>query len=283
MAERYGPKPKRGADWNFGGKNWKLSRSKIDLFSECQRCFYIDNVLGVARPKMPSFTLNIAVDGLLKKEFDLHRANGSKHPLIEKYGVDAVPFRHADINTWRENFVGIQYRHADTGFLITGAIDDVWVNPAGELIVVDYKATSKDGKMEKLEDTQWENQYKRQMEVYQWLLRKKGFTVSPTGYFVYVNGKKDLEAFDGRLEFDVTLIPHKGDDSWIEGILLEIKECLQGQKIPASSKMCDYCNYMNLMRDALFAQTNISKENEPEKAVKTTGKTLKSGQEKLSF
>jgi hypothetical protein len=30
--------------------------------------------------------LNIAVDELLKKEFDLHRAEGTKHPLMEQYG-----------------------------------------------------------------------------------------------------------------------------------------------------------------------------------------------------
>ncbi|MEY2702863.1 MAG: hypothetical protein RLY43_1501, partial [Bacteroidota bacterium] len=30
----------RDSRWNYGGSNWKLSRSKIDLFIECPRCFY---------------------------------------------------------------------------------------------------------------------------------------------------------------------------------------------------------------------------------------------------
>ena len=34
MSEYY--KPNRGAGWNYGGKNWKLSRSKIDLFSSAE-------------------------------------------------------------------------------------------------------------------------------------------------------------------------------------------------------------------------------------------------------
>ena len=62
------------------------------------------------------------------------------------------------------------------------------------------------------------------MEVYQWLFRKNGFDVSDTGYFVYVNGKLDAEVFDSKLEFDVKLIPYKGDTSWIEPKLKEIKK-----------------------------------------------------------
>lgn len=258
-----GYNPKRSADWNYGGKNWKLSRSKIDYFLECPRCFYIDNKYGVARPKMPSFTLNVAVDALLKKEFDVHRTNKTPHPLMKKYGVEAVPFSNPEIDAWRENFVGIQYFHEATGMLITGAIDDVWVNPAGELIVVDYKATAKDGKIDSLEDSGWEAQYKRQLEVYQWLLRQKGFKVSSTGYFVYVNGQKDREAFDGKLEFDVTLIPHTGeDDSWVEKTILNIKKCLEDKRCPLPSKTCEYCAYRLAMHEALVA---VKVESAPEK------------------
>ena len=241
--------PPRSADWNFGGSKWKLSRSKIDLFTECPLCFYLDNRLGVARPRGPSFTLNIAVDALLKKEFDLHRAKQTTHPLLKKYGVNALPLEHADIDAWRENFVGIQYRHPETGFLITGAIDDVWVNPAGELIIVDYKATSKDGDINSLSDSGWDEQYKRQMEIYQWIFKQKGFKVSKTGYFVYVNGKKDREAFDGKLEFDVTLIPHIGKDSWVEGVLMKIKQCLESDELPKPADSCDHCRYRKVSRD----------------------------------
>jgi len=253
------PKPRRSSDWNYGGKRWRLSRSKIDLFTECERCFYLDNKLGVARPRPPSFTLNLAVDALLKKEFDAHRALESSHPLMKKYGLDAVPFKHKLMDTWRENFEGIEYAHADTGFTVSGAIDDVWVTPKGELMIVDYKATSKDGKIETLGDSPWEKQYMRQMEIYQWLFRKNGFDVSNTGYFVYVNGRKDGEAFDGKLEFDITLIPHVGDDSWIEGILKKIKKCLDSDAVPANGEECEFCNYRKLAREALGEATKKSK------------------------
>lgn len=248
----------RSSDWNYGGPKWKLSRSKLDLFQECKLCFYLDNKLGVSRPRGPAFTLNIAVDALLKKEFDIHRIAKAPHPLMEAYHIDAVPFSHPDLDTWRQNFEGIQYLDPDTGITVSGAIDDVWVDSAGELMVVDYKATSKEGKIESLADSSWEGQYRRQMEVYQWLLRKKGFTVSPTGYFVYVNGKTDRKAFDGRLEFDVTIIPQTGDDSWVHGMVVEAKKCLESAKAPSPSPTCEYCAYRKNARDVQSKETKKS-------------------------
>jgi|SRR3989344_3818687 len=229
---------------------FKLSRSKIEFFVECQRCFYLDRRLGIGRPSGPPFTLNSAVDALLKKEFDIHRHKNEPHSLMKKFGVDAIPFTHADLDKWRENFVGVQYLHPPTNFLITGAVDDVWVNPQKELIVVDYKATAKNGEITL--DDEWKAGYKRQMEIYQWLLRANGFKVNKTGYFVYANGRKDLDVFDGKLEFDLNLLPYAGDDSWVEGLIFEIKKCLNSPKIPGSGEECEYCAYREQSAEAEF-------------------------------
>lgn len=244
MSEYY--KTTKNKKWIFNPKeknNFKLSRSKIDLFVACPRCFYLDNRLGVGRPKGFPFNLNSAVDQLLKKEFDIHRAKGEKHPLIEKYGVDARPVEHIELNAWRENFKGVQYEDPKTGLTITGAIDDLWINSKGEYIVVDYKATSKAELIDNI-DKDWQDGYKRQMEIYQWLLRKNGLKVSDTGYFVYCNGITDKDAFDAKLEFEITLIPYKGDDSWVEGTISDAKKCLVSNSIPKASEDCDYCNYV---------------------------------------
>lgn len=222
---------------------FKLSRSKIDLFLSCPRCFYIDRRLGVGRPPGFPFNLNSAVDTLLKQEFDVHRANDTQHPLLEKYGVDAKPIPHKQLDDWRENFKGVQYLHEPTNLLITGAIDDLWQNSQGEYIVVDYKATSKNEEIIELNNT-WHIGYKRQMEIYQWLLRKNGFEVSATGYFVYCNGITDKQAFDAKLEFDVTLIPYEGDSDWVEGAIVQAHKCLNGDAIPSMADDCDYCRYI---------------------------------------
>lgn len=226
---------------------FKVSRSKIDLFIECPRCAYLDMRLGVKRPSMPSFTLNNAVDELLKREFDIHRAKGSRHPLVEKYGLDAVPFNDERMEEWRDALRrGIAYHHEPTNILVRGGIDDVWVTPVGELIIVDYKATSKKIGPSTKDDLY--DSYKRQLEIYQWLFRRNGFTVSPTVYFVYVNGKSDAKAFDGKLEFDIELIPYTGSDEWVEPTIYALKEMLVSDTIPAIGTSfgggpCEYCTY----------------------------------------
>lgn len=224
-----------------GKEPFKLSRSKIDLFLECRRCFYFDRRLGVARPPGYPFNLNSAVDTLLKKEFDIHRANGNAHPLMRTYKIDAVPMKNDNIEKWRNNLQGVAHVHEPTNFRVFGAIDDVWVNPSGELHIVDYKATSKNANITL--DAPWQDSYKRQMEVYQWLFRKNSFTVSDIGYFVYANALRDRKAFDAVLEFDVQVISYTGSDSWIEKTLADALSCLNLSLPPKASEECDFCSY----------------------------------------
>src|SRR3989344_1894940 len=158
MSQYYTSKRTRNLFDPADEKPFKVSRSKIDLFLECPRCFYLDRRLGVGRPPGFPFTINSAIDFLLKKEFDIHRANGTKHPLIEKYNVDAIPVAHEKLDEWRENFKGIQFHHKPTNLIITGAIDDLWQDSKGNYIVVDYKATSKNEKITAL-DKDWHRGY----------------------------------------------------------------------------------------------------------------------------
>lgn len=236
-------------------KPYKLSRSKLELFTECPRCFYFDRRLGIGRPPGFPFNLNSAVDALLKNEFDQCRANKQKHPLIETYNIDAIPVFHEKLEQWRENFKGIEYLHQATNLLITGAIDDLWQNSQQEFIVVDYKSTSKNEKITVL-DQAWQDGYKRQMEIYQWLLRMNGCQVSDIGYFVYCNGNKNKPAFNAKLEFDITLIPYQGNSDWVEGIIYQAHQCLNQKYIPKPSENCDYCAYLSAVQKA----TSFSEE-----------------------
>lgn len=267
--------PDRSPDWNYGGTKWRLSRSKIDLFLECPRCFYLDNKLGTKRPGFPSFTLNIAVDELFKKEFDEYRDAGKAHPIMEEYGIDAVPFVHQDLPVWRDNFAGLEYTHPDTGLVVSGAVDDVWQDTDGNLVVVDYKATSKSGTIETLADSAWEEQYKRQIGVYQWLLINMGFSVNPTGYFVYANAKQTEKKFDNRLVFETTLIPTDGETDWIEPTLAEIKACLDSDDYPESGINCEYCPYREACGKKLQKIHHARKADPTKRSAKETIDSLK--------
>lgn len=224
---------------------FKLSRSKIELFKQCPRCFWLDARLKIKRPDGPPFQINKAIDELFKKEFDSYRQQNKPHPIMAKYNLDVLPYTHEQLDTWRHNFTGVSALHKETNLHIFGAVDDIWVNPLGELIVVDYKATAKDKEVSI--DAEWQISYKRQMEVYQWLLRQNGFKVSDTGYFVYTNGRLDMDGFHDKLEFHTKVISYTGNDGWVEPTIIAMKECLEGD-MPAIGTAamggdCEYCTY----------------------------------------
>jgi hypothetical protein len=230
-------------------KPFKVSRSKIEMFTKCARCFYLDRRMGVQQPPGYPFTLNTAVDALLKKEFDRYRDRGEPHPLMEKHGIKGAPLSHPKMDDWRNSLSqGVQFHHKKTNFLVTGGVDDIWASDEGEFIVVDYKATSKVGQVGIEEE--WQESYKRQMAVYSWLLRMNGFPVHHTGYFVYCNGRTDRDGFDQRLEFDISVIPYRIEDAWVEPTLLQMYACLQPKVMPAASPSCSFCAYIAAARAA---------------------------------
>jgi CRISPR/Cas system-associated exonuclease Cas4 (RecB family) len=225
--------------------SYKVSRSKIELFTQCPRCFWLDGRLKITRPSSPPFNINKTIDELFKKEFDRYREQGEPHPLMTDNQIKAIPYQHEKLNTWRTNFTGVATLHEPTNLHVFGAVDDIWVNDEGELIVVDYKATSK--ATEVSIDSDWQISYKRQLEVYQWLLRQNGFKVNNTGYFVYANGRLDLDGFNDRVEFRTKVIPYTGSDAWIEPTLVKMKACLEGDMpevgTAAMGGPCEFCVY----------------------------------------
>lgn len=240
---------------------FKLSRSKIELFTQCPRCFWLDVRLKIKRPDGPPFQINKAIDELLKKEFDSYRLRGEPHPIMTDNQIKAVPFQHVDLDKWRQNFVGVSTIYKPANLHIFGAVDDLWVDSDGQVIVVDYKATAKS--TEVTLDADWQISYKRQMEVYQWLLRQNGFKVSDTGYFVYTNGRLDLDGFYDRIEFRTKVIPYTGNDSWVEPTILAMKACMEGDMpavgYAAMGGDCEFCTYAKARTELTLKAINISK------------------------
>ena len=234
-----------------------ISRTGIEEFVRCPRCFYLRRRLGLAPPRMVPLTLAVATDALLKEEFDQVREAKQRHPVWDEFGLNVRAFNHEAIDLWRNNFKGIRHLHEPTNLEIFGAVDDVWEHlETGELHIVDYKSTSKQGDPS-IEGGGFADGYKRQMEIYQWLFRKEGFDVSDEGYFLYVNGSKSGPFFDdeliGNMRFKTTLIPYNGKTDWVERVLAQCKECLQSEELPEHADGCDNCRYA-MDREALERQ-----------------------------
>ncbi|MCH9621401.1 MAG: hypothetical protein S4CHLAM20_08210 [Chlamydiia bacterium] len=243
----YKPKRSRNLYIPYAEAPYSLSRSKVELFIECPCCFYLDRRRGINRPPMIPFNLNLAVDHLLKKEFDIYRKKKIPHPLMEEYKTGIRGFDHPELDKWRENFQGIRHIHHDTNFILTGAVDDVWTD-GSHIIIVDYKATSSNYKLS-FSGPKYER-YRRQLEFYSYLFKQNHFTVSEEALFVACNAIKSRPTFEEKLIFDLSIIRHNVDTSWIDETLFQIFEALQKEEPPAPSKDCPYCAYYN-ERDSL--------------------------------
>lgn len=219
---------------------YPLSRSKVELFTQCPRCFYLDIRMGIRRPPGFPFNLNKAVDEQLKKEFDHYRRLQLPHPVMVEHDLNMVPFQHPDIDRWRAPFQGIRYRHRDLPLELYGAVDDLWEEDQ-QLVVVDYKATSR-----QVNDPNAlvYPEYGRQLGFYAWLLQQKGFKITDTGYLLYCNALQESSVFEGRLDFEVYLIPVPIEIGWIPETLEEMHNVLLDPK-PPSPGDCDYCRYVD--------------------------------------
>ena len=221
-----------------------VSRTAWESFIRCKRCFYLERKLKIKPIGMPGYPINSRVDVLLKAEFDIYRKKQEPHPIMLENKINALPYQHPDLEEWRESLRhGVKREHKKTNLILRGGLDDLWINTdTNQLIVVDYKATSKKGEVSI--DAEWQIGYKRQIEFYQWLLRGNSFDVSDMGYFVYCNGISEKDEFNNQLEFKTKLIPYKGNDTWVEPTLLDVKETLMKDTPPDADPKCSYCSYV---------------------------------------
>lgn len=219
-----------------------FSRTALDDFIKCPRCFYLHRRLGISVPSGPMSGLPTVVDGLLKREFDRYRTAQEPHPLMVALPGDLVPFAHPDLDGWRKRSPGVRVLHEASGFEVTGALDDVWISrDAGVLHIVDYKTTSSaDGPSTEVGD-----QYRRQIEIYQWLLRGNDLAVSPIGYLLYENADRTADSFDGVLRFAATVVPCEGDAAWIDEALVAARACLDADTPPVADAACKVCDYVD--------------------------------------
>jgi hypothetical protein len=188
------------------------------------------------------FTLSDAVGGLLKSEFDAYRQRGVPHPLMAEAGIEAVPFRHPELERWRDApRRGIEHELPELGVTVEGGVDDVWRSRDGSLHVVDCKATPEDGRVSL--DAERQKEYRRRVEINQWLLRRNGFQVSDTAYLVRTTAGRELVGCADRLLFSTVIVTQVGDDSWVRGAIEELVSALGSPTPPGPGNDCDVCHF----------------------------------------
>ena len=219
---------------------YELSRARVENYIKCPACFYMQQVEGVVFPSIPGFNINEATDILLKKDFDFYREKQESHPFLVNKGYShIIPFQHEEFELWTQSLHfgakgRMHFDHKNTNLRIGGGLDDVWYNKkTSKLHIVDYKSTSqkKDNGPINLDD-QWKSAYKRQMDLYGWIMEKKGFDIDEIGFFLYCDGNRFtnsnfLKKENALMEFKMTLIEYKINTDWIEKALEGIYKTLR--------------------------------------------------------
>ncbi|MEK9876602.1 MAG: PD-(D/E)XK nuclease family protein [Betaproteobacteria bacterium] len=230
---------------------YELSRSAVETFIKCKACFWLEKKAGIKPPEIPSFTLNTTTDILLKRDADSVRGVKSL-PLWESKGLGhLIPFEHEHLENWTNslqfgaNETYFNFDHKASGIRFGGGLDDVFQDrETGKLHIVDYKSTAQgtrnpntyQRKPVSLDDP-WKVSYKRQMDMYVWVMRQKGFDVSNLSYFVYVdaqhvnvNGMLSADKPEvAWMPFIASIIPYEADPSWVQKTLVDIRRFLAEQ------------------------------------------------------
>ncbi len=215
----------------------KLSPNSLGLYLNCRLCFWLEKKWGIKRPQPFPYALNMAVDVLLKQEFDSYRARGESHPLLTINNIPAKLFSNqALLNEWRNNFKGIRYYDSNLDATIFGAVDDILEFAGGKLAPLDYKSTG--SAIAKIYD-----RFQLQLDVYTYLLEKNGYQTPRKGCLAFYIVDKE-NGFEDRLPFRKELHVIDTDPSEVEGLFAEAVNLLRGDAAPTHSEDCEYGRWM---------------------------------------
>lgn len=220
----------------------KLSPNSLNLFLECPYCFWLDKKMGIKRPPPYPYALNMAVDFLLKKEFDEYRKRGEVHPLISANNIPAKLFPNQELlDKWRNNFRGIGYYDSRLDATLFGAVDDILQFSDNKLAPLDYKSTG--SKVAKVYD-----RFQIQMDIYTYLLEKNGYSTPGKGYLAFYIVDKS-NGFDGRLPFRKELHEIKTDSSYVNDLFGDAVALLNRDTPPPHSPDCKFGHWFKEVRN----------------------------------
>lgn len=233
----------------------KISRSGLKLFLDCPRCFWLDLHHKIKRPPGYPYTLSAAVDYMVKREFDGYREKGELPPVLINAGIkDAKLYNGDNFSEWRNNFKGVAYWDEGLNAILYGAVDDVIEFSDGSLAVVDYKSSGSK------EITIYDD-YQRQMDIYNWILKQKGYETYPEAFFVFYQVQKDENGFNNVLRFKEQVKPVKVNMEWVGPAFEAAVELARQDEPPtvknAPSHNCDHCHYVKMAGQFLSDDINI--------------------------
>ncbi len=211
-----------------------LSPSRLELFKECPRCFWLLMRKGIKRPSGIFPSLPSGMDSVLKSHFDSYRDRGELPPELVREGLqpgEVSLFGNAELlKEWRNNRKGIRWTD-EKGNVLMGAVDNILVK-GSKLIVLDYKTRGfplKEGTADFYQD---------QMDIYNFLLKKNGYETEDYAYLLFYHPVEVNEK--GEVIFETDLVRVEVSVENAEKIFRNALKVLEGE-MPEPSEECEYC------------------------------------------
>ncbi len=215
----------------------KLSPSTLNLFLECPKCFWLEKVKGIHRPRGIFPSLPGGMDNLIKKYFDSYRIQGTLPPEIDGKVEGVLMADLHLLNQWRSWRTGLVYRHPESGAILSGALDDLLVNPSKQIYMpFDYKTRGYALK----EDSS--SYYENQLNCYSLMLDANGLKSAGFGYLCYYIPTDVKEG--GQVKFNVTVKKMKVNSQAAKKVFEDALSLIAGP-MPKAHSACIYCSWGN--------------------------------------
>lgn len=206
-------------------KQIRLSPSKLNLFRDCPRCFWLSVVKGIDQPRGPMPTILIGLDSVIKNYFQRYREKGELPPIIQgriegklvKKPLSFIKFADSSINA-----------------IMSGKLDECIILKGGLYAPLDHKSGGRF--VEAVHPA-----FQMQMDSYTFLLESNGYPIAGKAYLVYYF-PTDGELHNG-FPFEVDIKEVETDPSRALDLFRKAVEIARAPSPPPNGKRCAFCRW----------------------------------------
>lgn len=212
-----------------------LSKSALEVFQSCPKCFWMDKMAKVGRPRGPMPSVVNAIDAQMKILVEDCVRIGVEVPYLR--GTTQVPYpdrpKVQTFRSWRTFQALVET--GDRTIKAWGELDDLLIGSDGKVWPWDYKSKGTEPTQEYCEKY---NQL--QGDMYHLLLEGQGLTASGQARFTYIWPEFDK----GMIVFRHKNIEMETDAGRATKVLSAAAECLEGECPKEGEMDCDYCSFI---------------------------------------
>ena len=217
--------------------SYRLSPSRINLFFECKRCFWLRVREKAERPSKPFPSLPNGIDRTIKEYFDDSRQKGQTPSEIEEISENLELFENQRFLDYARSWnTEPKWHDSETGAVLRGGVDDLLKDENGDIVILDFK--TKGYPLDT--DGGKPDYYSRQVNLYNLILEENGYKTADYGLLLYFYPESFGEngGFRFKTEHRKVQVERSEAKKWVRNAV----ETLQDD-IPEHDEDCDYSGW----------------------------------------